>query len=457
MTPPPTASPLPSRPGFSWSRLGRLAGKELRESLRDRRTLLTLVLMPILLYPLLGLVFFHFFRSPLLALRETTYRLGLRNKKEAALLVGFLRKGERAMVRDQGFVPPHDKDAPEAPLPSPSTLRFPTLEYLTNEGEQATDADIEDMVRTGKVDVGLRLLREEGLTRMADDGHVLIDWKAIYLEDNSLSLEAVHYLQRLIAAANGEFLGERLALEHVKQRMPPVRLEPALLTNAGGRHYSLVAVLLPLILVLMTMTGAVYPAIDLTAGERERGTLEILMAAPIPRLSVLLAKYAAVLAVALLTAVINLGAMAGTLLVLGGGPFLFASGLAVVLLALEVLGLVVLFAAFFAAVLLTLTSATRSFKEAQAYLIPLMLLALIPGLVSLLPGMELQGINVWVPLLNIVLLRATCWKAAPSRSRRPWSCCSRSSTPSWPWAWRPRYSATRPCWRIDASSRPTFV
>ena len=307
------------------------------------------------------------------------------------------------MVRDQGFVPPHDKDAPEGPLPATSTLRFPTLEYLTHEGEQATDTDIEDMVRTGKVDVGLRLLREEGLTRMADDGHVLIDWKAIYLEDNSLSLEAVHYLQRLIAAANGEFLGERLALEHVKQRMPPVRLEPALLTNPGARHYSLVAVLLPLILVLMTMTGAVYPAIDLTAGERERGTLEILMAAPIPRLSVLLAKYAAVLAVALLTAVINLG-HGGALLVLGGVPFLFASGLAVVLLALEVLGLVVLFAAFFAAVLLTLTSATRSFKEAQAYLIPLMLLALIPGLVSLLPGMELQGINVWVPLLNIVLL-----------------------------------------------------
>ena len=57
----------------------------------------------------------------------------------------------------------------------------------------------------------------------------------------------------------------------------------------------------------MTMTGAVYPAIDLTAGERERGTLEMLIAAPVPRSRLLLAKYVAVVAVAVLTALVNLG------------------------------------------------------------------------------------------------------------------------------------------------------
>ena len=74
---------------------------------------------------------------------------------------------------------------------------------------------------------------------------------------------------------------------------------------SGAPIFSLAA-LIPLILVLMTVTGAVYPAIDLTAGERERGTLETLIAAPVPRLGLLLAKYVAVLAVALLTAVVNL-------------------------------------------------------------------------------------------------------------------------------------------------------
>ena len=67
--------------------------------------------------------------------------------------------------------------------------------------------------------------------------------------------------------------------------------------------------LIPLILILMTMTGAVYPAIDLTAGERERGTLEILVAAPIPRMGLLFAKYVAVLSVTVLTAVVNLASM----------------------------------------------------------------------------------------------------------------------------------------------------
>src|SRR5258708_38898226 len=73
----------------------------------------------------------------------------------------------------------------------------------------------------------------------------------------------------------------------------------------------------------MTVAGAVYPAIDLTAGERERGTLEVLVAAPIPRMGVLLAKYVAVLTVALLTAAANLLAMTTTILVGGFGTMLF--------------------------------------------------------------------------------------------------------------------------------------
>src|SRR5438270_3896964 len=111
----------------------------------------------------------------------------------------------------------------------------------------------------------------------------------------------------------------------------------------------------------MTMTGAVYPAIDLTAGERERGTLEVLVAAPIPRLSVLLAKYVAVLTVAMLTALVNLGMMALTLHVTGIGAAVFGDALNLLVL-VQVLALLLLFAAFFSAVVLTLTSFARSFK-----------------------------------------------------------------------------------------------
>ena len=68
------------------------------------------------------------------------------------------------------------------------------------------------------------------------------------------------------------------------------------------------------------------------------------------------------------------------------------------------MGLLVLFSGFFAAVLLSLTSYARSFKEAQAYLIPIMLLSLTPGVLSLMPGVTLSGPMAIAPLVNIVLL-----------------------------------------------------
>ena len=83
------------------------------------------------------------------------------------------------------------------------------------------------------------------------------------------------------------------------------RIEISSGRSAGGT----IASMIPLALVLMTITGAVYPAIDLTAGERERGTLETLMAAPVPRMGILLAKFIAVVTVAVLTAILNLVGM----------------------------------------------------------------------------------------------------------------------------------------------------
>ncbi len=67
----------------------------------------------------------------------------------------------------------------------------------------------------------------------------------------------------------------------------------------------------------MTVTGAVYPAIDLTAGERERHTLETLIAAPVSRISILFAKYVAVVTVAVLTATVNVVAMLITMQAVG--------------------------------------------------------------------------------------------------------------------------------------------
>jgi ABC-2 type transport system permease protein/sodium transport system permease protein len=106
----------------------------------------------------------------------------------------------------------------------------------------------------------------------------------------------------------------------------------------------------------------------------------------------------------MLTALVNLGTMTVTLYVSGVAEALFGAGGVSPFVFVQVFGLLLLFAAFFSAVLLVLTSFARSFKEAQAYLIPLMLLALMPGVLSLMPGLRLQGPLAVAPLINIALL-----------------------------------------------------
>jgi ABC-2 type transport system permease protein/sodium transport system permease protein len=130
----------------------------------------------------------------------------------------------------------------------------------------------------------------------------------------------------------------------------------------------------------------------------------MLIAAPVPRVGLLLAKYVAVLAVALLTALVNLAGMAVTSHSTGLNVSLFGGAGLSFSVVIKVLLLLGLFAAFFSAVLLAITSCARSFKEAQAYIIPLMLLCLVPGVICLMPSLEFTGLLAVVPLVNIVLL-----------------------------------------------------
>ncbi len=220
----------------------------------------------------------------------------------------------------------------------------------------------------------------------------------LFRENSPTSLRAMHFVESRLQALN-----EATLRAHLSVPVPvPAQLAYRPVDPGTGAPFSL-ATLVPLVLILMTITGSVYPAIDLTAGERERGTMETLIAAPISRMSLLVAKYAAVLVVAVLTAMVNLLAMTITLLTSTLGDELFPQGLSLTLM-VEIFALMILFAAFFSAIVLTMTSFARSFKEAQAYLIPVMLLAISPGLLSLMPGLRLSGMLAVAPLVNIVLL-----------------------------------------------------
>ncbi len=375
------------RPGLG--RLWRLTRKELSESLRDRRTLATLVLMPILLYPLLAIAFMQLYQSSHLEQAAPIYRIGCVSKQEAVSLMHWWSTGRDHLVRR------HMTPATTSRQSSGGHLQpMPDLQFFV-------PADLDRAVSSGLIDVGVRL-RPPGRFEANPAKPLRVECDLFYREDSAKARDAVHHLEILTADANASLIGRGLRLVGIRQRGDPVQIHAQALPDLTSKR-SMMPVLVPLILILMTMTGAVYPAIDLTAGERERGTLEILVAAPVPRMLVLLAKYAAVFTVAMLTAIVNLGSMTLTLRATGLQQALFQTHIGIVVL-LEIFALLLLFAAFFSAVVLTLTSFARSFKEAQAYLIPLMLLSLTPGVMALMPDLELNGPLAVVPLINIVLL-----------------------------------------------------
>jgi ABC-2 type transport system permease protein/sodium transport system permease protein len=363
-------------------RIQRLARKELRETLRDRRTIITLVLMPILVYPLLSLVFQRFVLSQRKSETELVYHIGVESEEEWETLYQTLESGNRALQVDAAAMGKTDADDSS-----------PRLSY-------AVEGSLADAVAKNKVDVAVDLIPTKPQNGQPPSWQV----ELIGLRTSAFSREALAYLTERLIAARAEFLENRLKTTGIEARPSPVHVAQSLVKPASGTATFSLASVVPLILVLMTITGAVYPAIDLTAGERERGTLEALIAAPVPRMGLLVAKYIAVVTVAMLTATMNLIAMTVTILAVGLGPMLFGPEGLTVLLVAQVFALLMLFAAFFSAVLLAITSFARSFKEAQAYLIPVMLLSMAPGIVSLLPGVELNAGLAVTPLLNIVLL-----------------------------------------------------
>ena len=366
----------------SLGRLGRLVLKELREIFRDRRTIITLVVMPVLIYPLLALVFQRFLLTSLTTPQESVFSLGIETALDRSLLEQQLRAGQTILNRREAAANSN------AELPKSSWIPL-------------SKGEIERKVANGDIHLGL-ISRQKGGATSENGLAAPLTWELIYRSGTPASVDALHFVETRLQALNETRVDEQLRTLGVTAMLPAAVVRHPI-TFTGAPVFSLAA-LIPLILVLTTMTGAVYPAIDLTAGERERGTMEMLIAAPVPRLGLLLAKYVAVLAVALLTAVVNLVGMTVTAQSTGLATMLFGDAGMTLVIVVKVWLLLGLFAAFFSGVLLAITSYARSFKEAQAYIIPLMLVCLVPGVVCLLPGLEFSGPMAVMPLVNIVML-----------------------------------------------------
>src|SRR5262249_26584619 len=148
----------PSAP--SWrgrlARVGRLARKELNESLRDRRTVLTLILMPLLLYPLLAIAFQHMLLSAQVEKMPAAYRVGVVSQEEGDTLLDYWRSGARVVAmrnarRGGTVAPPEGLRMPAPPPPSPQ-VRLVPLATLQELGVAALD----EALRRALIDVAIR-------------------------------------------------------------------------------------------------------------------------------------------------------------------------------------------------------------------------------------------------------------------------------------------------------------
>ncbi len=164
---------------------------------------------------------------------------------------------------------------------------------------------------------------------------------------------------------------------------------------------------LPYILLIITLTGAMYPALDLGVGEKERGTLETLLLTPISRTRVVLAKFWVIFTTGFLSVFMTLlsliiwGIVFGQVMAFEAMKKL--SGLidfGDVLLMFVMLTPV---AAIFASLLLCASIYAKNFKEAQNYMSPIMMFSFVPIIFSLLPGVKLDATWAWVPITNVAL------------------------------------------------------
>jgi sodium transport system permease protein len=229
----------------------------------------------------------------------------------------------------------------------------------------------------------------------------------LYDSSQSLSKEAFSRLSAFAEALSRSEMRLRLNAHQLAPGFTrPIAAEAANVASDSRKVQAAIGGILPYMIILFCFFGAFYPSLDLTAGEKERFTLETLLLAPVSRLEIATGKFLVVFSAAIIAAVLTTTSMALTFTygVLPDGSSqafdLQFQPLALLLTA----SLLVPVAALFSAMLLGVALCARSFKEAQSYAAPLQFIIILPALAALMPDLETRLTWAWVPLMNVSLL-----------------------------------------------------
>ncbi|WP_428267536.1 ABC transporter permease subunit [Haliangium sp.] len=363
--------------------------KELKEILRDRRTLIFMLAFPLLIIPLLleGAAYFT---------------LEAERKAATETLRYELVAGERLPGLAEAFAGSTGFERVELPG---------LADADRSDGDTA--ARLKAAVNGGELDFALVVAAPTPAPDRA--GPAGVQTRVTLYYDNASSSDKAEERATVVLQRFGDSLrAERLAGLGVDTAAQPRLLEPVRVDARGSADMrafvgEIIGRILPYFFIIFCYLGALYPAVDLGAGEKERGTLETLLLVPLGRHSIVLGKFLVVFLAGATSAVVSLlslgswaayrassmGGKLGDLMEVLGA----IGGLDLVLIA----GMLVPAAAMFAAVLLSISIYARSFKEAQSYAVPFNFLVIMPAMLSMLPGVELTWGWAMVPITNIAL------------------------------------------------------
>ena len=353
--------------------------KEMKEVLRDRKSLVFMVLLPTVILPML-----------------------------INLAIGFVTRAEKkARTEVLTYAIFGGENLPELTEAFTEDEGFKRVDIAG--AEAITSAISQDRIKFALI------VPESARQQIADGNQAAIQF---YYDDASVTSKAKQRARKVIEGIGERWRARRLAelgydTEQERQRLlNPVTIEEhgvAEMKGAEGVREIVgerVGGMLPYLFIIFCFTGAMSPAIDLGAGEKERGTLETLLLAPVPRSQLVLGKFLVIFTTGIVAALLSVSSIGVTLAIkvqeLTGMMREVIESVSVVDLLL-IGAMLIPTAAIFASLLLSISIYARTFREASTYCGPLNLVVLLPAFIALLPGVELDWFWAMVPVTNISL------------------------------------------------------
>lgn len=346
--------------------------KEILDIVRDRKSIFMMIVVPILLYPIIMVLLMGIMNSSINKMTSETITLGLSSAPNAEFV--------------------EIVDSENAIREKEDTLG--NIEIKTN------IKDYKSELEKGEIDAYIDNSIKD------NDYKVIINSAS---DESGIKSDAIFDVMNKYKRKMSEREIEKHGLNS-KQILEPIKYEKVDITNSAKKAGMLLGQVIPFILIIGVLFGSIYPAIDVMAGEKERGTLETLFSLPISNMELVIGKYMAVSASAILTSLLNIISMSCTL-----GYFMKAESIynpSMMHINYSVLGgavlitvvSVILFAQVVSALAMCVCSFAKTFKEAQNYITPLMLIIMVPAYISMIPNISLSRITATIPVVNISLL-----------------------------------------------------